>query len=211
MTFGELKEALGDLMARTDYTDAKRAQHINRAIRRIQRVAKLPMMERSHFVATDDRSGIDIPDDLIALKHFFIAETGCHLEKIDLNRIRQVEDRITAGQECPRYFYRVSDRYITLPKRPFEDIVLIYYAAWDPLQFDGDFNEITVKAPEAILYCAASYACTYFMDSRVQEMEQRFQAMAEDLKVEQWNEEIATSSAQTIEPTTLPEAYPGGW
>lgn len=211
MNFGELKEALGDLMARTDYTDVKRGQHINWAIQRIQRVANLPMMERTVEDFTDLNGAISIPYDLITLRSFYITDTNCHLEKIDLNRIRQALDRSPPPGECLRYFYRSGNFYYIVGAQDGVDVTLIYYGAWEPLTLNFESNEITLKAPEAVIYCAASYACTYFMDSRVQEMEERYQSLAEDLKLQQWNEEIATSSSQTIEPLTAPEAYPGGW
>ncbi|MBO8085930.1 MAG: hypothetical protein J7D61_07810 [Marichromatium sp.] len=208
MTFGELKTALGDLMGRTDYTAAKKAEHINRAIRRITRVANLPMMEKAVEIELPPGLMAPIPDDLVALRHMFYSDTMRPIEMTDVRNVHRLAPDDIHG---PRYCYRLLQSWHFVPAVPGERLWVIYHALWDPLVADGDTNEILIQAPEAVLYCAASYACTYFMDSRVQEMEQRYLSLAEDLKRQQWDQEVASGAAQTIRPSVDESAYPGGW
>lgn len=209
MNLGELKTALDDLLARTDYTDSKKVTHINRAIRRIQNAAQIPDSEKSVELTLDADLSIDIPSDLLHTRHMVIGPDLVPCEKIDLNVAHEYADMSTPLN--PRPYYRLMDKWYFPVGTEGEVVTLVYYASWDPLQSDVDFNELSVRAPEVILYGAASYACTYFMDNRVQEMEERFKAELDELELQLWNEEIASGSAQTMQPLHDPSDYPGGW
>jgi hypothetical protein len=130
-------------------------------------------------------------------------------EKIDVREARRYENVIPSTD--PRPYYRLMDRWFFPVASEGDEVTLIYYATWDALENDEDFNELTVVAPECVLYGAASYACTYFKDVRVSEMEERFKAELEELQLEIWEQEISTGSSQTIQPVQNPDDYPGGY
>jgi hypothetical protein len=209
MNLGVLKSELGDLMARTDYTGTKQVTHINRAIRRIQSAARLPEMEKAVTLTLDSTLGADIPADFRSTRHIFFTDGIIPCEKIDLNRVSDY-DHVYPPLN-PRPYYRLMDRWYFPVAREGDEITLIYYAPWDPLVNDEDFNELTINAPEAVIYGAASYACTYFKDVRVTEMEERFKAELDEIMLQKWQEEIATGSAQSMRPVQDQDAYPGGW
>jgi len=63
MTLSELSQAVIDLLARTDYTESKSHEHINRAIRRIQNAVQLPDMESTVVLTLDSNLSAGIPND----------------------------------------------------------------------------------------------------------------------------------------------------
>jgi hypothetical protein len=209
MNLGELKTHLDDLLARTDYTDSKKTTHINRALRRIQTATQLPDMEKTVALTLDSDLSADIPSDFRGTRHMVITDGLVPCEKIDLNLAHDYQ--LVRPPLNPRPYYRLMDKWYFPVADEGEEVTLVYYAAWDALAADADYNELTVLAPEAVIYGAASYACTYFMDNRVQQMEERFQAEVDELDLQIWNEEISSGSAQAIEPFQDPAAYPGGY
>lgn len=209
MNLGELKTELNDLMARTDYTEAKRVTHINRALRRLQTATNLPDMEKAVELSLDSDLSIDIPSDHRHTRHIFITDDLVPCEKIDVNRAHHYVDLLNPPE--PRVYYRLMDKLYFPASKEGDTVSWIYYASWDSLVSDEDFNELTVLSPEAVIYGAATFACTYFVDARGPEMEKRFLEEVELLKLQKWNEEIATGSAQTIEPSVDHEGYAGGW
>jgi hypothetical protein len=209
MNLGELKSELGDLMARTDYTGSKQTTHINRAIRRIQTAAQLPDMEKAVTLTLDASLGADIPSDYRSTRHMFFTEGIVPCEKIDVRRAAEYTNVVPSN--APRPYYRLMDRWFFPVAREGDEITLVYYASWDALENDEDFNALTVLAPECVIYGAASYACTYFKDVRVREIEERFKAELDELELELWEQEISTGSAQTIAPVQDQDAYPGGY
>jgi hypothetical protein len=209
MNLGELKTELNDLMARTDYTGTKQRTHINRAIRRIASAAKLPDMEKSVTLTLDATLGATIPADFSSTRHMFFSNGIIPCEKIDLNRVADYDNVYPPLN--PRPYYRLQDRWYFPVASEGDEVTLIYYGPWDPLVNDEDFNELTVMAPEAVIYCAASYAATYFVDRRVTELEERFQAELDEIMLQKWQQEISTGSAQTIRPVQNPDDYPGGY
>jgi hypothetical protein len=209
MNLGELKTELNDLMARTDYTAAKQVTHINRALRRLQTATNLPDMEKAVVLSLDSALAVDIPSDHRHTRHIFITEDLVPCEKIDINRARHYQG-LTVPPE-PRVYYRLMDKLYFPGSEEGDELNWIYYAAWDALASDVDYNELTVLSPEAVIYGAAVFACTYFIDSRGPEMEKKFLEEVELLKLQKWNEEIATGSGQTMEPMMGHEGYEGGW
>jgi len=211
MNLGELKTSLDDLMARTDYTDSKKTQHINRALRRIQTLAQLPEMESTVGLTLDSNLSVVIPSDHFSTRDMYILESKIPCEKIHINRAKEYEDRAYTELPNPFPYYRLTTRWYYPAGVSGTNIALVYYSLADALSVDGDFNRITTSFPEAIIYGAASFACTYFKDKRVQEMEERFQTEIDEIELQRWEEEIATGSAQTVQPLHDPADYPGGW
>jgi hypothetical protein len=210
MNLGELKTELDDLVGRTDYTAAKQTTHINRAIRRIQTLTQLPDMEATVELTLDENKSVAIPSDYRELRVIYEASTFVPFEKIDINQMYKIVGE-TPYTEQPRPFFRLMERWYFPGGTEGDDIQVVYYASWDALESDEDYNELTTLAPEAIIYGAASYAATYFHDSRVMEFEDRFKAEVEELELDRWQAEISTGSGQVIQAFEDPELYPGGY
>jgi hypothetical protein len=210
MNRGELRAELMDLVRRTDYTIAKANSHLTRAIRRIQRVAELPNQEKVINVAVSADENIPIPTDYLSTQHFF--KGLIPFEKVSLERFARIISENFATEDPKKLFYaRAKDVWNLHPVSEGDIVTLIYHATWPIMTADSDYNSITLQAPDCVIYCAASYAGTYFMDSRTGEWEQRYNALAHELKEQQWNQEMSTSSAQSMDPVYSHDGYEGGW
>jgi hypothetical protein len=193
MNFGELKTELRDLIARTDYTDAKAGSHINRAINRLSRVQGLPNMEKAAAITLATSASIPIPEDYISMGHLIFGDV--ELQKLPYPVFLKVPEE---GAQ-PLYYSRIRAQWDVRPAAPGLTGVLIYVAAWPNLTADSDTNELLTSAPEAVLYGAAGYACTYFKDSRIAEFEQRYTALAEETAMQHRVAELSSPTGMTLE------------
>lgn len=210
MNLGEVKENLGDLMARSDYTEAKKNLHVDRAIRRIQRVANLPNMEKVVKIPiTSSGPVIPIPSDYMSMVHFLNGKYA--YEKVDYERLIDLDHGYLTHQGGFHYYSRIRDTWILAPAFEGDVITLVYHAAWPVMTSDTDTNSILEQAPELVIYAAAQYAAIYFIDQRAQSFENEYLKLAEDLKLQQWNMEISSSSAQTVDPVVHPDRFYGGY
>lgn len=204
MNYSQLKAEVIDLMARTDYTDTKAGLHVNRAIDRIARVAELPLMEKVIVHTLSDSPTMYIPNDYVSEKHVIVDDVA--VEKIDYARLLKIEQ-----QGTPKYYSRLRDLWEFRPVMQGSVVTIIYHAAWESLENSSDVNTVTVSAPDAIIYCAASYAATYFGDNRQKEFEQRYLSLAAEVKEQHYNQEIASGAPMAIEPVIPTNEYYGGY
>jgi hypothetical protein len=193
MNFGELKTELRDLMARTDYTNTKAGQHINRAINRLSRVQGLPNMEKAVEVVLETSPSIPIPTDFITIKHLIFGDVD--LRKLPYSVFLTMPEQGTQ----PRWYSRIRAQWDVRPAAPGLEGVLIYVAEWPSLVADTDSNELLVSAPEAVLYGAASYACTYFKDTRLEEFEARYKGLAEETAEQNRRAELSSPTGMILQ------------
>lgn len=204
MNYAQLKAEVIDLMARTDYTDTKAGLHVNRAIDRIARVAELPLMEKVIVHTLTDSPTMYIPNDYVSEKHVIVDDVA--VEKVDYARLLKVEQ-----QGSPKYYARLRDLWEFRPVNEGAIVTIIYHAAWEALANSTDVNQVTTSAPDAIIYCAASYAATYFGDSRQREFEERYLTLAAEVKEQHHNQEMASGAPMAMQPVVQPNEYYGGY
>jgi hypothetical protein len=204
MNFGQLKTEVRDLIARTDYTDAKAGTHVNRGMNRIIRVAELPLQEKAVTITLTDSNLMAVPDDFIAVKHMI--SNGIDLEKLSYTQLLLTEQ---AGD--PKYYGRIRDAFEFRPTSAGTDVTLIYTKTMDELVNSTDSNELTGAAPEAIIYAAAHYAALYFNDRRAQMFEEKYQTLAAEVNEQHLNEELSTGAPMGVQPSFPQTDFYGGY
>jgi hypothetical protein len=192
MNFGEIKTLVRDLVARTDYTDTKVGEHINLAINRLSRVQGLPNMEKAVDVTLTAYGAVDIPSDFINIVHLIFGTE--ELQKIPYPRLLKV----TQQGPQPYYYARMRNQFDVRPYAEGTMGLLIYVAAWPNLVNASDTNEILVSGYEAVAYAAASYAATYFQDSRLEEFESRYQALSTEMAAQAERAEMSSPTGLTL-------------
>lgn len=177
MNYGQLKAQFQAVLNRRDITASLTDTFIQQSIQRAQRSLRVPAMEKSvviSFLKGDEV--IDLPGDLLQIINVVWDQTvpweAKKLQREDLSNILNLRNQVGT----PFAYARQGAGLIIGPK-PYADgnIRLDYYADWSNLSADTDSNVMTTIAPDMIIYGALSFAADYFLDTRRDQFEQRFQ------------------------------------
>lgn len=162
MDFGTLKSELIKLINRKDLSTEAAGSFIQRAIDRLERELRLPFMERLVHYTMDTSGEFVLPTDYLELINVYTDDR--ELEQLDMGRFLRMS---TTG--CgPAYFVRVGPTVMIRPIPEDGSIVSLHYYATDPtLENDGDINNWSASAVDAVLYAAGELAADFFEDERV--------------------------------------------
>lgn len=160
MTRAELRAYFKELLNRSDCTDIQADQFINLGIRRLERILRVPTMER-RIVYTSSGDGVyPIPNDYLELIGLFHANRR-------LERVTSSDAFLRPDSGDPAVFWREGPNYIVRPKPASgEEVVLIYYGEFEELGDEGYETFESAVYPDAIIYSALTFAADFFIDER---------------------------------------------
>ena len=160
MTRAELRAYFKELLNRSDCTDTQADQFINLGIRRLERILRVPTMER-RIVYTSSGDGVyPIPNDYLELIGLFHAD-----RRLEKTTSSDAFIRPVSGE--PSVFWREGPNFIIRPKPAAdEQVVLIYYGEFEDFADDGYETFESAVYPDAIIYSALTFAADFFIDER---------------------------------------------
>jgi hypothetical protein len=203
-TYGEVKAEFSALLNRRDCTAAQTTTFVQNAIRRAQRVVRIPAMEKGVELTVDGSyEGFPIPDDYLEIIRLTRESDGKELDLRDFTTV------ITLAEDTgiPRTFARRGSVFLMGPA-PAEDAVfrLDYFGEVDEVSDDADENIFTILVPDLIVYGALVYAAKHFNDKRLPLMEQTYQQIIEELETQRYRDELAGGAVMT-NSNPFPEDY----
>jgi len=165
MNKGQIRSHFKALLNRSDCSDALADTFIDQAINRIERVLRIPPMERQQSYAVS--SGVPmtfilIPSDL--LETIDIQYGGVSLLRLPLHEMAAAQDTGEVGS--PLHFSRERGIIKISPHPTSGTVFLNYYGSFPPLTADTSTNTLTEVASDLLTYTALSYASDYFLDER---------------------------------------------
>lgn len=199
MNKGEIRAHFKALLNRSDCTDALADTFLNQALTRIQRILRIPPMERmlTYTVsANTSASQIVLPSDLLEI--IDIQYSGRSLVRIPIHEMAE-QQRIGAIGS-PEYFCRERELVKLAPAAGAGSIYMTYYAEVAPLDNDTDINVLTVIASDLLTYTALSYAADYFLDERGALFETKSGQFLAEIQ-EQANSAEMSGVTQVMRPT----------
>lgn len=196
MNKGQIRDHFKALLNRTDCSDALADTFIDQSIARIQRVLRIPPMEKTQvYTLTGATTFLMLPTDFLEITDLYYASTN--LARVPLAKLVEMSDPSENG--TPRYFAREGEKLKIYPYPTSGSVSMNYYGQFPDLVNDTDTNDLTVLASDLITYGALSYASDYFLDERGQLFEIKFGQFMTEIQ-EQANDAEVSGTVQAMQP-----------
>ena len=200
MNKGQIRSHFKALLNRSDCTDALADTFIDQGLTRIQRVLRIPSMEKQQAYTLSSGSAISevvIPSNLIEI--IDIQYDGVSLLRVPLHAMAAALKIGTVGN--PTTFSRERELIKVSPKPASGTIFLNYYGEFDDLTSDSSTNTITNIASDLLTYTALSYASDYFFDERGPLFDAKSNQFLLELQ-DQANQAETSGMSQVMRPTS---------
>lgn len=195
-TYGEVRTKFKARLRRRDCDDALADGFLQDAIRRIQRILRIPAMEKSAVVtisAITYPNGLPIPSDYLKLKD--LTRTAGNLiprvlERRSLAQVLRVAAYDTNGYSL--YYARQGSQWALAPAPIAGEIIRIdYWAEFPPQAGVNDTMILSNIAEDLMIFGALSYGCDHFNDKRGDKFEQRFTQILSDTQAQADDDELS--------------------
>lgn len=200
MTYAELKAKLRGLINRSDMSDDLAAGFLRQSQIRLERLLRLSFMQKFvTFNPPRDDGVFRVPIDYLELIDLF-TEYG-QLSRVDTSSyLRQ-----PAALGTPVLFIQTGHDLRMRPYPALTDTLYLRYFGCEPqLEEEGQTNQWSLCASDALLYGAAEYAADHYEDERLPRFAQRFATAVTELTDQQQQEDF--SGPLSIAPAyTYPE------
>tara|TARA_Y100001951_G_scaffold20103_1_gene15113 strand:- start:377 stop:991 length:615 start_codon:yes stop_codon:yes gene_type:complete len=194
MNFGTLKSHFNDLLNRSDITTTLTGRFIDQGIARIQRQLRTPMNEKvRNYTVTSSTASITVPNDYLELISLYFQDR--ELRRLPMSRMRPLVNNAHDGS--PQYFTRQQADLLLHPKPTSGTLTLIYYGEFDTMSADSDENILAKAAPDLILYSALTFAADYYLDTRADVFEGKFNQFLTEVQ-EQANDQELNGGTNAI-------------
>lgn len=200
MNKGQIRAHFKALLNRSDCADALADTFIDQAISRIQRLIRIPPMERQQAYtinSVDPQESIILPSDFLEIIDIYFDNSS--LARVPMRTILEMKKGNDVGS--PKFFAREQGSLVLYPRPTAGTLYLNYYGQFSDLVADTDTNDLTSIASDAVTYCALAYAADYFIDERGGLFEQKLNTFLSELQ-QQANDAETSGTVQAIRPTT---------
>jgi len=199
-TYGDVRTKFIARMNRRDMDTDTADGFLQDAITRIQRVMRIPAMEKSVIIDIDDtyttQGGIYIPSDYLQLRQI------TYNDQYELQRedVSVVIPEAYASTGMPQKFCRRGGLWVFSPTPEVNtddpnQVRIDYYAEFDAMTETDDTTVLTDIASDLMIYAALSYACDHYKDQRGDKFEQRFIQILSDIEAMGDDDETSGSAA----------------
>lgn len=198
MNKGELRAHFKALLNRSDCSDALSNTFVDQSITRIQRVLRIPAMEKqqTYSVASIGTPSIVFPSDMLEVLDIYFDATA--MVRIPLHEMLQLKKTGETG--VPRFFCRQQGTLLVFPVPTSGTIYLNYYGQFADMVEDTDENQLAQFASDLIIYGALGYASDWFLDERAGQFDQKYAQFMSEIQ-EQANDAELSGSVQVVRPT----------
>lgn len=201
MNYGELKAQFEGLLKRRDLTPAQSDTFLQQAISRVQRVLRIPPMEKTVRVVYDSTvfsdGALPIPGDYLRLINITVNDEPAPMKGADLETVRSLVKH--GGAAAPQKYARRGGSWIIGPPPRNGDVFQIdYYTEFSSLSASSDTNYLTASADDLVIYAALSYAADWFIDKRAAMFEGRFQSILQEINDQTAQDELINSQVSAV-------------
>jgi hypothetical protein len=188
MNYGELKADFLGLLKRRDITDTQADSFIAKSVNRVQRVLRIPPMEKAIAITYDgdqfNKGQLPIPSDYLRLISITATPPSLSEKEVHQKDLETVlRDRWGGATGRPRSFVRRGGYWQFGPFPPVGTIFRIdYYDEFPTLSAAGDTSFLTQGASDLVVYGALKFAADYFMDKRKDDFENTFLTIRQEIE-----------------------------
>jgi hypothetical protein len=197
MNYGDLKTHFNNVLNRSDITTALTTTFIDQGIARVQRQLRTPMQEAlTTYTLSGQTEYITLPNDFIEIVSLYYLNT--ELTRVPMSKFRSLNANNYSGN--PTNFTRQQEKLYLFPQPSSGSIYLYYYNEFAPMTADSDENNLAKVAPDLLIYAALTYAADYYLDTRTEAFEAKFNQFLLEVQ-EQANDAETNGGVQRIQPT----------
>jgi hypothetical protein len=197
MNYGDLKTHFNNVLNRSDITTALTTTFIDQGIARVQRQLRTPMQEAlTTYTLSGQTEYITLPNDFIEIVSLYYLNT--ELTRVPMSKFRSLNANNYSGN--PTNFTRQQEKLYLFPQPSSGSIYLYYYNEFAPMTADSDENNLAKVAPDLLIYAALTYAADYYLDTRTEAFEAKFNQFLIEVQ-EQANDAETNGGVQRIQPT----------
>ena len=197
MNYGDLKTHFNNVLNRSDITTALTTTFIDQGIARVQRQLRTPMQEAlTTYTLSGQTEYITLPNDFIEIVSLYYRNT--ELTRVPMSKFRSLNANNYSGN--PTNFTRQQEKLYLFPQPSSGSIYLYYYNEFAPMTADSDENNLAKVAPDLLIYAALTYAADYYLDTRTEAFEAKFNQFLLEVQ-EQANDAETNGGVQKIQPT----------
>jgi hypothetical protein len=197
MNYGDLKTHFNNVLNRSDITTALTTTFIDQGIARVQRQLRTPMQEAlTTYSISSQTSFITLPNDFIEIVSLYYLNT--ELTRVPMSKFRSLNANNYSGN--PTNFTRQQEKLYLFPQPSSGSVYLYYYNEFAPMTADSDENNLAKVAPDLLIYSALTYAADYYLDTRTEAFEAKFNQFLLEVQ-EQANDAETNGGVQRIQPT----------
>lgn len=201
MNKGQLRVHFLALLNRSDCTDTLADTFIDQSMTRIQRVLRIPSMEKQQSYSITSgvpTTQIVMPSNLLEI--IDLQYDGVSLLRIPMHEMAAALKTGATGN--PVSFSREREVIKIAPSPSSGIIYLNYYGEFDALPTDASTNAITQIASDLLTYTALGYASDYFLDERGPLFDAKSGQFLAELQ-DQANSAETSGMAQVMRPTSI--------
>ena len=187
MNYGQLREQFEGLLKRRDMTPSQSETFLQQAVSRVQRVLRIPPMEKSVSVTYDgvtyQDGEIPIPNDYLRMIALTVTTPSGHERVLRLKDLQTVLDLARSSDDCPSAYVRRGGLWKVGPTPAAGTVFRIdYYDEFPSLADPTDSGYLTTGPTDLVIYAALSYAADWFVDKRAPAWEARFQSILAEVQ-----------------------------
>lgn len=188
MNYGDLKSHFNDLLNRSDITSNLTTRFIDQGISRIQRQLRTPMNEKvRNYTVTSQTASVTVPNDFIELISLY--QDDRELRRLPMANFRPYAANTYTGK--PVYFTRQQADLLLHPQPTSGTLTLVYYGEFDAMSADSDENILAKAAPDLILYSALTFASDFYLDTRAEVFEGKFNQFLGEIQSQSDDQELS--------------------
>lgn len=197
MNYGDLKTHFNNLLNRSDITTALTNTFLDQGNARIQRQLRTPMQEKvANYTLSTQTEYITLPNDFIEIVSIYYANT--ELSRVPMSKYRSLNANNFSGNSTN--FTRQQEKIYLFPQPSSGTLYLYYYGEFNAMSADSDENTLAKVAPDLLIYAALTYAADYYLDTRSNAFETKFNQFLLEVQ-EQANDQETNGGVQSIQPT----------
>ena len=200
MNLGEVRAQVTGLLNRRDCTTALADSFLRMGMSRLQRMVRIPSMERSHYITGEvvTVESFGVPVDLLQINDVFV--NGRPLEKKSFRQLMEMRYANPGAIGQCEFYARVGASIFLFPAMPADtEMVLTYYGEFTALATDDAENTATIGLPDLLTYAALTFAGDYFKHDSAPRWEDRFKSMVAET-MDEANQLEMTGGSSVVTP-----------
>lgn len=182
MSYNSMKSDFLTILNRSDCSDAQADVFMQQGMQRIQRICRIPTMERAQLITPTDvaLTQIAVPPDLIEVIDILVPTYNGLFRPLEHMSYRRLMTINPLRQPCA--YARSQGLIYVRGQVPIGDqIQFIYYGNFSAFATPDSDNELSASTPDLAVYAALSYAGDYFAHPNTAQWESRFQAIQNEV------------------------------
>ena len=197
MNYGDLKTHFNNLLNRSDITTALTTTFIDQGMARVQRQLRTPMQEAlTTYNLSSQTEYVSLPNDFIEIVSIYYLNT--ELTRVPMSKYRSLNANNYSGNAT--HFTRQQEKIYLFPQPSSGSLYLYYYNEFTSMSADSDENNLAKVAPDLLIYAGLTYAADYYLDTRSNAFETKFNQFLLEVQ-EQANDAETNGGVQRIQPT----------